>query len=252
MRLVLALGLFLLPAISQARVFNYKDAEVAAYVRGTGGLSQLDQDSFANADGAGTSVSASSKYNYGAEVGFALGLSPNLHLRIGAEIINENPVNDNGVDSSGTSRYSLNSTVLVFNPNLAFEYVYSTKGNTRFYGVLGAGYANVNVTNTYTMTAAGTTALGVGDFKESMGANVLSGQVGVGLETLFTDNVTFMTDMGYRYMPVRQLNYTSGDTGFLGAVNKGDVVLNSDGSKRTLNLSGLIIGASFRFYLNFL
>ena len=35
-------------------------------------------------------------------------------------------------------------------------------------------------------------------------------------------------------------------------VQKGDPVLNADGSKRTLNLSGLFGGLALRFYLNFL
>jgi hypothetical protein len=235
-----------------ARVFSYKDSALAAYVRGTGGFSQLTQDAFANESGAGTSVNGSSKYNYGAEVGFAMNLEANTHLRIGAELIRQMPVNGEGSDSSGTSRYTLNSTVFVFNPNIAIEHVYSVKGILRYYLAVGVGYANVTVVNDYKMTAAGTSALGVSDFKETMEANVLSSQASVGLETLFTDNVTFMADFGYRYLPVKGLKYKNEMTNFTGAVHKGDDVLNADGSKRNLNLGGLFGGVSFRFYLNFL
>src|ERR1035437_2562888 len=123
----LAIGSLLVSvSAAEARVFSYKDSELAAYVRGTGGLSQLAQDNFANESGAGTSVSGSSKYNYGAEVGFALGLGPNTHLRMGAEIIQENPVNGDGLDAAGNKQYALSSSVFIFNPNVAIEHVYST------------------------------------------------------------------------------------------------------------------------------
>lgn len=245
----------LVPVFAEARVFNYKDSEVAAYVRGTGGLSQLAQDSFANSSGPGTTVDGSTKYNYGGEVGFMFGLGTNFHVRIGAEVLQENPVVGDGTNSSGVSYYTLNSSVFVFNPNVAFEYVYSATGNMRFYSVFGIGYANVTVVNDYKMTGPGQTALTVGDFKETMDTNVLSGQVGFGLETLFTDNVTFMADVGYRYLPVKSLKYKADTVNILSpttGVHKGDQVVNQDGSKRTMNLGGLFAGVAFRFYLNFL
>jgi hypothetical protein len=252
-RWLAAILIFAASGAAEARVFNYKDAPVAAYVRGTGGFSQLAQDTFANEEGAGTSVETSTKYNYGAELGFAFALGATTHLRVGAEIIQENPVNDKGNDKNGIERYTLNSTVFIFNPNIALEHVWSTNGPLRYYWVLGAGYANVTAANDYKLTDAGTSNLGgVTDFKESMSAYALSGQFAMGLETLFTDNVTVMVDAGYRYLPVRELKYSSDVTNFMGAQKKGDPVLNADGSKRTMNLGGLFVGLAFRFYLNFM
>lgn len=237
---------------AQARVFNYKDATVAAYVRGTGGLSLLDQDAFANEAGAGTALTGASKYNYGAELGFALAIGANTHLKFGAEMIQENPVNGSGADSSGVKRYDITSSVFVFNPNVALEHVWSSSGSIRYYFSLGAGYAMVTASNAYKMTDAGVAALGVGDFKENMSATALSGQASFGLETLFLDNVTLLADAGYRYLPVRQMKYTGDVKNFTGTFAKGDIVTNSDGSKRTLDLGGLFLGVTFRFYLNFM
>jgi opacity protein-like surface antigen len=248
----LAVLILMVSTAAHARIFNYKDAAVAPFIRGTAGMAQLNQDAFANEPGSGTSVSGASKYNYGAELGFAFAIGANARMRIGAEIFNDAPVNGSGTDSSGTQRYTLNSTVFVFNPNVTLEYDYKTHGNTRFFAFGGAGYAMISAANKYTMTAAGTTALGTGDFTESMSANDISYQAGWGLETLFTDNVTFMFDVGYRYLPVKNLSYSSDTPNFMGAQTKGSPVLNQDGSKRTLNLSGPVVAAGFRFYLNFL
>ena len=248
----LAVLVLMASTAAQARIFSYKDASVAPFVRGTAGMAQLNQDLFANEPGSGTSVTGTSKYNYGAELGFAFAIGDKAHFLIGAEIFNDSPVNGTGADASGTQRYTLNSTVFVFNPNVKLEYDYKTTGNTRFYAFGGAGYSMISAANKYTMTAAGTSALGTGDFTESMSANDISYDAGWGLETLFTDNVTFMLDVGYRYLPVKNLTYSSDVTNFMGSQTKGSSVLNQDGSKRTLNLSGPVIGVSFRFYLNFL
>jgi hypothetical protein len=240
---------------SEARVFSYKDSGLAAFVRGTGGLSVLNQDAFGNSSGAGTTVDGKSRYNYGGEVGFMLGLTSSFHVRFGAEVFQNHPVVGDGVDSSGTTRFTLNSSVFVFNPNIAFEYVYKTTGNLRFFGEVGGGYANVTVVNDYKMTSAGTTALGVGDFKETMDTNVISGFLGMGLETLFTDNVTFIIDVGYRYLYAKALKYKADTKNILSpttGVHKGDPVVNQDGSNRKMNLGGPYGGIAFRFYLNFL
>ena len=243
-----------LPFAAQARVFNYKEASTAAYVRATGGYSSLAQDPFANASGTDTTISGTTQYNYSGEVGFMLGLSPNIHLRLGAELMQENPVVSDGQNPAGVSRFSLNSSVFIFNPNVAFEYVYSVHGNIRFFAELGAGYANVTVVNDYKMTPTGTSAFGVSDYKETMETNTLSGIAGIGLETLFTDNVTLLADFGYRYLPVKTMKYKA-DVNTISSpagVHKGDPVLNADGSKRTFNLGGLYGGLALRFYLSFL
>lgn len=240
---------------AQARVFNYKDSGLAAYLRGTGGFSKVNQEPFAHSSG-GADIEEGSHLNYGGEIGFLFGLSANLHMRVGAEVIQARPVSQaKGTNSSDAELFSLDSSVFVFNPNVTFEYVYSGAGNLRFFSAVGAGLADITVENRYTMTATGTSAFGgVQDFNEKMSAQTTSGHFLIGLETLFLDNVTFTADVGYRYMPVKELKY-KGDTNNIvspGGVTKGSTVYNEDGSKRTMDLGGLFAGIAFRFYLNFL
>lgn len=239
-------------AVARARVFSYKDSGVAAFLRGTGGLSQLAQDQFANGDG-GIAVDGSSKYQYSGELGAALNFG-NLQVRLGAEAIQHRPVSEGkGTDSAGTQMFTLNSSVFVFNPNVTFEYSYAGSGDMRYYGALGGGYANVTVVNEYKMTGPGTTRFGVTDFDEKMETTVYELHAETGLETLFTDNVTFLAGVGYRHFLVPSLKY-KGDANTIsnpGGVLKGEPVLNEDGSKRRLNLGGFFASIGFRFYLNF-
>lgn len=252
LQFALLLAVFV-PAMAGARVFSYKDAGVAAYLRGTAGQSKLNQDQFANADG-GMHVDERSIYQYGGELGAVIALG-SLQIRIGAEVMQHRPTTQaNGSDANGTALYTLDSSVFVFNPNVTFEYSYSGSGNLRYYGALGGGYANVTVVNSYKMLAPGTAKWSVADYDEKAEANVYEIHGEVGLETLFTDNVTFLTGIGYRYLEVPKLRY-KGDVNTIqnpGGVKKGDTVLNDDGSTRRLNLGGLFASVGFRFYLNFL
>jgi hypothetical protein len=233
-------------------VFNYKEADFAAYVKADAGYSLLDQDAFVNSSGVGSHLSGTSNYNYGGELGFVYFVSSALHWRFSAEVFAQHPVNSEGTDGSGAALFALSSTVFVFNPKVGFEYVLSSQGSTRYYFSGGVGYATINVTNTYQMTSTGTSALGPTDFKESLVANSISGDAEFGLETLFTDRVTFFAELGYRYLPVQSLTYGSQVNNIAdpGGATKGAPVLNQDGSTRRLNLSGPIAGVAFRFYLD--
>ncbi len=252
---VIGLLLFLFSTSAHARVFNYKDATLAAFLRGTGGFSQLNQDAFAGSVG-NAEVKDTTNFDYSGELGAVIAMSPVWHLRIGAEVIQHRPVSESkGLDTSGNELFKLTSSVFVFNPQVTFEYVYGAGTSVRYYAAAGFGMANVTVVNTYTMTTAGTSAFGVGNFDEKMESNTYSGHIETGLETVFTDNVTFMTDVGYRYLQVAKMKYKGDATTIQSpttGVAKGDTVTNPDGSTRTLNLSGLFVGVAFRFYLNFL
>ena len=240
---------------AEARVFSFKDADLAAYMRGTGGLSAVGQEPFNHSSGTDTLIDGKTQFDYSGELGLAVGLSQEWQLRLGAEIIQHRPVSDEpGTSPAGAQRFTLYSSVGVFNPNLTLQYTFRNLGGLRVYGHFGGGYSQVTVENTYKMTAVGTTAYGVGDFKEIMVANVPSGHVGVGMETLFTDNATFSLDVGYRYMKVPQLTYKTDVQNILSptGVAKGKIVVNADGSQRRLDLGGLVVGLTFRFYLSFL
>lgn len=68
---------------------------------------------------------------------------------------------------------------------------------------------------------------------------------------LFTDNVTFHADIGYRYLEFEGLKYNSTVTNFLGSVSKGQTASNHSGGHRKLSLSGPFVGIGFRFYLSY-
>ncbi|MGE0529098.1 MAG: hypothetical protein AB7G93_17885 [Bdellovibrionales bacterium] len=240
---------------AQARVFSYKDAFLSSYIRGTGQLSAVGKEPFGNSSGTDTSVDEETRFGYSGEIGFVFNLTQSFHLRLGAEAIQHRPVKEaKGLSPSGAERFSLDSSVFVFNPNVALEYVYSQRGNLRFYMTAGVGLAEVTVENRYTMTAAGTSQLGVEDFNEKLAGSTYSSHFGVGLETLFVDNVTFSFDVGYRYLPVPSLKYKGPTNPIVspGGVNEGDEARTHGGGKRQLDLGGLTLSAAFRFYLNFL
>lgn len=245
--------LVILPLTAQARVFSFKDSNLAAYLRGTGGFSEVEQDPFIHSSGVGTSVEAKTDYSYSGEIGMLFGMGESVRVRLGVELIQHFPIKDaTGTNASGTERFQLESSTTVFNPNVAFEMTYAAAGNTRYFFELGAGYADVTVENRYTMAA--TSDLGIGDYNEKLTALGYSGTFAFGLETLFVDNTTFSLVAGYRYLPVPELKY-KGDAITAqspSGVAKGDVAKNHDGSNRSLDLSGIFVGLSLRFYLNFL
>lgn len=251
----LSVALLLASSSAFARVFDYKNSNLAAYVRGTGGITELGRKAFDQSSGTGVRTSGSAKYGYGGEVGAMIGLSPNVHVRIGGELIQPQAVNTLGTNSAATqSYYHLNSNVSVFNPNLSFEWAYKIQGSTRYFVSAGAGYAFVLLINKYLMTTAGTSQFGLQSFNDSMKGNAVSYKVSTGIETLFTDNVTFAADIGYLYLPVKKLVYTDSVQNFISprGVTAGSKVVNANGTSRAIDLSGITVGVSFRFYLNFL
>jgi hypothetical protein len=239
---------------AEARVFNYKEASKAAYLRGTGALSRVGQSAFENSSGTDTELKGESTYAYSGELGFVFGVGSMTNIRLGAEMIQHRPVDGKGLNPAGEERFALDSSVVVFNPNVTLEFIYKTQDNLRFFVFTGLGFADVTVDNRYTMTATGSTELGVADFSEKLTGSTYSGHAGIGLEARFVDNVTFSCDFGYRYLPVRTLKY-KGDVNNIvapGGAAKGDEALNHDGHKRSLDLSGISAGITFRFYLQFL
>lgn len=238
----------------EARVFSYKDTNKAAYVRGTGALSGIGQNAFSDSSGTDTDLEGNSAYAYSGELGFVFGVGSMTNVRLGAELIQHRPVDGKGLNAAGDERFTIDSSVAVFNPNITVEFIYKTQDALRFFVFAGLGLADVTVDNRYTMTATGTSELGVSDFSEKLSASTYSGHAGIGLETRFVDNVTFSADFGYRYLPVRTLKY-KGDVNNIvtpSGASKGDEALNHDGNKRSLDLSGISAGITFRFYLQFL
>jgi hypothetical protein len=248
--------LFLLFAsAAEARVFDYKQVGLAAYIRGNGGLSNVKQKAFSGSSGVDSEIDGESNFSYGGELGAQIAFGPSVNMRIGAEMIQHRPVSEaKGLNGSGQERFTMESSVFIFNPNVTFEYAYQTAGNTKFYFGLGGGLADITVENRYEMTAQGTTDLGVGSFNEKLQGNATSFHINGGLETLFVDNTTFSIDAGYRYLPVKEFKY-KGDTSNIvspGGVAKGDVAKDHNGANRELDLGGFYMGFTFKFYLNFM
>lgn len=240
-------------SLAEARVFSYKDRRFAPFVRGSLGYSQLQDAAFADSSGATTSTTGGVTWNYGGELGFALGLTETLFMRIGAEVISAKDSDVKGASPAGVDWMTIDSSVFVFNPNVAFEYYYNQINNLRFFTAVSFGMANFTLENRYDLTPAGTTANGgKADFIEKAEANTYSATASMGLETLFTDNVTVLIDLGYRYLEASELKLKGNVNSFgnpSGA--KGDVLKNADGSARSLDLGGFYTSLTFRFYLNF-
>jgi hypothetical protein len=237
-----------------ARVFSYQDASVAMFIRATGGPSNVGNTPFDNSSGTDTSINTSSDYQYSGEFGSVISLGSMVNLRLGVELMRHHPAEGAGKNPSDQERFQLESSTFIFHPNISVEVIHKVFGNTRFFFYAGAGYADVTVDNAYTMTAQGTTDFGIGDYTEKLAGSTYSGFGGIGLETLFVDNVTFSADFGYRYMSVGTLKYKGAANTILSpsGVGKGDTALNHDGNKRSLDLGGIYVGVGFRFHLNFL
>jgi len=239
---------------AHARLFNYAESTVAPYLRGVGGFSGVRQSPYGNSSGGGTDVDRDYKYQYSGELGVQFGLGEDLHLRLGAEIGQHGPVTDAiGVNTtSGAKRFSLDSSVFMFNPNVSLSYIFSRVDSWRFFVYGGVGLASVTVENRYKMTAAGTAQLGgVTDFNEKMEGSAVSFHMGTGFEMLFVDNVTVGLDLGYRYLKVNTLKYTGDMTTILSpttGVSKGEQAKDHDGNNRFVDLSGATVGLTFRFY----
>ena len=83
-RMLLFLLALTCPIFGHARVFNYQEAWLAVYMRGTSGLSAISQEAFANSSGTDTGLDGKSKYTYSGELGLSLSLSRSANLRLSA------------------------------------------------------------------------------------------------------------------------------------------------------------------------
>lgn len=251
-RIVLPLLLIIAGHEASARKFSFNSEDMAAFFRGTGGLSAVDQDAFDKSSGAATSLSSEkSSFNYGVELGFLLKIHETLNLRLGAEILQAKVSEVKGKNASGTELFTLESDIFAFNPMANLEFAWGASETSRFIGYLGFGLASVRLDNKYEMTTTGTSELSQNSFTEKSEGSFVNGVVGVGWEGLFVDNVTAMVDVGYRFLDVNKLKH-SADNPVMGGgtASKGSEVTNADGSQRTFDLGGPYIGLSFRFYID--
>ena len=171
--------------------------------------------------------------------------------RLGLELIRpKSIVEHEAKNPAGTVLYSVDSEILGINPILTFEWSFIKSKESKVYAFAGGGLSVTRMQNTFTMTADGISELGVSsDFIEKGVANDVAGHIGFGFEILMVDNVTFMSEVGYRSLIARTFKSSTTTTSFVGAIAEGDVLKNHDGKDRSVDLSGPFVGIGFRFYL---
>jgi hypothetical protein len=237
---------------SEARKFSFATEDMAAFVRGTGGMSAVKQDAFAEASPATTTMSSEqSQLNYGVELGFLFRIHETLNLRLGAEILQAKISGVKGTNASVAEQFTLESDIFAFNPMAHLEFSWANQPTSRFVGTLGLGLASVRLDNSYAMTTTGTAELGQDTFTEKSEGEFVNGVISVGWEGLLVDNTTVLLDVGYRFFDVNKLKSTADNPRLGGGTSaKGSELTNADGSKRSFDLGGPFIGLSFRFYID--
>jgi hypothetical protein len=239
--LILASG-----CLAQARVFTMSKESFAPYLRGTYMPMSMTDGVYSGALGSGSSAETKMKYDASGEFGVVYG-NPNVSVRLGVEYLMVPRVSENAANTSGTALYSIDSQTTVLTPKLALEFNLKTWQEGRLFFMAGAGYANLSSKNSYAFTGAST--YGLSDFSESLKATTIMEEASFGFEGLMSDATTFAFELGYRNLKFDKIKYSNSDTGFGGAFSSGDTAMNTDGSKRTLNLSNVFIGISLRFWL---
>jgi hypothetical protein len=248
-----AFVLLLSASAAEARVFNFDQQTFSTYLRGTYGFTKLQEMAYQS--GFPTTVvfdsSGSASTAYSGEFGLAFTSPHAMTFRLGVELLS--PAQQTGVqgkDSTGTTLLSLDSQVYSIIPQANFEFFVKKGATWRWYFGGGAGYAVTTFKNTVTMTSAGQTALGVGNYIEEGTGWGIMGQAITGYEFSIFDTVSLSFDLGYRYLVVNNYTANRDYVAPAGTFTTGNPVKNVDGSARSTDLSGFFAGATFRFYIN--
>lgn len=242
-------AILIMAARAQARVFDFISERVATYFGGTFGPSSVGDMAYGGSSGSGVSFDKKTATNASGEFGLLLA-TPAANLKLGAEYLLPRNYSDiEGANAAGTPLFQLSSKIQAIIPMATLELLAFRTPTSRMLIGVGGGLAFVSLENTYTMTAAGSTALGVGDFTESAKASVTTLHFYTGYEALFTDTVTAAFTLGYRHIPVPSLKSTRDSTAISGAQTESSDLKNMDGGNRSLNLGGAYVGLNFRFYI---
>lgn len=247
MKRLLLLAILFSVASAHARVFDLNRENFATYFGVTGGPSAVAQAAFENEAGSSVTISNKVEYNYSGEFGFIYS-QPIISARFGFEILKPQALQNLVGRNGSTDLYSASSDILGYIPKLIFDINLRRNNDSRSFISGTVGYATVTLKNSYTLTAAGQAAYpGMDDKMEAKGTGVLYA-ASLGHETFLTDTTTMLFEAGYRWLNITNFKYTRSGNYFGSAHTDGDAVLNN-GSQRTMGLSGLYIGLSFRFYM---
>jgi len=245
--LIFSLALFAV-SDAEARVFDLKDAHFAVVVGGSFGSSAESSDAYGLSSGTGTQVDKTVQTTTSGELGFLFSTN-RFNLRLGGEyLVPRDQVGVNGTNAGGTQLFSLHSTVSAVIPEVTLELTPFRRPNSHGLLGLGYGYAFVSLNQQYTMTSAGQSALGVGNYTEIAAASAPLYQAYVGWEFVFTENITLSFAAGYRYLVVSSLQATQAANAISQTETSSSTLTNMDGSVRTLDLSGEFGSMNLRFY----
>ena len=232
-------------------MFALDKERVATYFHGSGTWGGIGQNAFNLSSGNTTVFTNQSEYDWGAEFGLAFA-SPKFVFRVGIQAVAPHLLSGiAGADSSGNVLMNLTSTVTSYGPVAYVEMGLSADSNSRWSLILGGGVQTVTVNNNYTLTVPGQTAYPKvsSAFVEEGQTYAYMGDIGTSYEFLMVDSVTMILDAGYRYLYASGFKEDRSANTFLGSVNSGDPMVNSDGSNRTINLGGPWVGLGLRFYI---
>ncbi len=239
--------LFFATGNSQARVFDFKNSSFGGFVGGTYGPSQATDMAYAGSSGNNMVFDQTEQSNYSAEFGF-LASTKRFNLKLYAEyLFPRHLTNVTGSNAAGTGLYNLDTHVTTLIPTLALEFAVKSGNTWRLLVGGGYGYAMANLANKYTFTTAGQ-SFGLSDFEEDATSNSSMYLGYTALEFQFSDIATMMLTAGYRYLKLSAFTSSAAVKGFNGNEAIGSILLNQDGSNRSVDLSGPYGGVSFRFY----
>ena len=249
------LGLFCLLGLlgnpAKARVFDMGQEHFAAYLRGQYGLAQQKDNPFAPSSGAGTSFSDEYKTNMAYEFGFVYA-GQFANLRIGFEFLKPADLRGvKGTSSGGAEYYSVTNNISGFAPKVGLEFNLKQWPQSRIFANVDYGIASMTVQNSYTFTTAGATQYPTpgADFREEIkgDGNLIEGAIG--FETLLSDSTTIVFDAGYRMLEINSFKHNVDANTFQGTVSKGDTAKNTNGSDRTLSMSGGFASVMIRIWI---
>lgn len=238
-------------SVSEAKIFNFANVNMASYLKTYGGTSIVHNEAYIQGAGGYDAVTTKDGaiYSFAGEFGFSFGTGGKT-TRIGIEVARPQKLSDyEAKNSSEQILYTITSEVAAYSPSITLEWEMNKSGASKSYFFTGGGYSYISLINNYTMTSAGTTAFGKTNFIEDAKTQAIFGTVGFGYEMLLVDNVTLSMELGYRHLEARRFLMRGTSDAISGSYQEGDVLKNSDGTDRRLILSHPFIGLLFKFYI---
>lgn len=253
MRAFFLISMILLISLNcHARVFNLYNQSFGAYVRGSAGISNAQQDAFLKTSGSQTQFTETIKYSSSLELGFMFP-TPQYSFLLGFQVLHPQSLTSlEGKKSDGSLLMNVDSRIYGFFPVAHFDYFLKRTPNTRVIFSLGGGYGKVSVKNSYNLTPAGSALYSASQFNSSWSQYAYTFESSLGYEFVLSSSATMLFNMGYRYAKAHELKYDQDTPNFAGGTNpSGSPVKTSAGDAPVIDLGGIFAGISFQFYFNY-